>query len=138
LPELSGPLLLASLVAVGAWEERAYVSAPLAASLLTAALLVCLQRSGPLATALSLEPIRYVGKISYGLFLYHMPIFYLGEKFKPSTPFHIYAAGLFVLIFATAALSYEFVEKPFLRLKDRFERRTTTGIPAESGLAVRS
>ena len=32
-------------------------------------------------------------------------------------PYHLYDIGLIALIFATAALSYEFVEKPILRLK---------------------
>ena len=93
------------------------MSAPLVASLLTAGLIVYLQRSNALTTALSWEPAVYVGKISYGLFLYHVPIFYLGERFKPVAPFHLYAAGLIALTFVAAALSYEFVEKPVLQAR---------------------
>jgi peptidoglycan/LPS O-acetylase OafA/YrhL len=135
LPNVSGPILFAALMSIALIEERAYVSAPLIASLLTAGLIVYLQRSSALASALSWWPFVYVGKISYGLFLYHLPIFYMGEKFKPATPFHLYAAGLLCLTFAAAAISYEFVEKPFLLLKDRLgaRSRAPTAVPVDEG-----
>jgi peptidoglycan/LPS O-acetylase OafA/YrhL len=135
LPNVSGPILFAALMSIALIGERVYVSAPLIASLLTAGLIVYLQRSSALASALSWPPFVYVGKISYGLFLYHLPIFYLGETFKPATPFHLYAAGLICLTFAAAALSYEFVEKPFLRLKDRLGARSgaPTAVPVDEG-----
>jgi peptidoglycan/LPS O-acetylase OafA/YrhL len=136
LPAPTGPLLMLAIAVVALIEEHAYVSAPVMASLIAAGLIVYLQRPSALATALSWEPVVYIGKISYGLFLYHVPIFYLGEKFKPATPFHLYASGLIVMTFVVASLSYEFVEKPFLRLKDRFDRRPAIGIPAGSGLAA--
>jgi peptidoglycan/LPS O-acetylase OafA/YrhL len=92
-----------------------HLIAPLAASIATAGLIVFMRPDCFLAAA----PLRYIGKISYGIYLYHWPIFILGEKWKPNNSHHIYAIGLIALIFAAAALSYEFVEKPFLRLKDR-------------------
>jgi peptidoglycan/LPS O-acetylase OafA/YrhL len=138
LPAPTGPLLMLAIAVVALIEEHAYVSAPLMASLIAAGLIVYLQRPSALATGLSWEPLVYIGKISYGLFMYHVPIFYLGEKFKPATPYHLYASGLIVMTFAAASLSYEFVEKPFLRFKDRFERRTAIGIPTGSGLAAPS
>jgi peptidoglycan/LPS O-acetylase OafA/YrhL len=107
-------------MALGAVSNSIYLIAPLAASLAAAGLIICL--SGPVAASISfmgVPPLRYVGRISYGLYLYHWPIFMLGEKWKFHTPFHLYAVGLVALIFVIAALSYEFVEKPILRLKDR-------------------
>jgi peptidoglycan/LPS O-acetylase OafA/YrhL len=62
----------------------------------------------------------------------------LGERWKVHAPFHLYGVGLIALIIIVAAASYEFVERPFLRLKDRFQDRTAIGIIAGSGLAVRS
>jgi peptidoglycan/LPS O-acetylase OafA/YrhL len=44
----------------------------------------------------------------------------LGEQWAIDAPCHLYEIGLTALIFATAALSYQFVEKPILRLKGRF------------------
>lgn len=76
---------------------------------------------------LSLRPLRYVGRISYGLYLYHyLLLFLLGlapyQVFTTGAPagWVALAAGV---TFATAALSYRFIEAPLLRLKDRFGRR---------------
>jgi peptidoglycan/LPS O-acetylase OafA/YrhL len=121
---------IAALFVVAAFEEHAVVLAPLMASLITAVLIGALQWPSFLGHA----ALRYMGKISYGVFLYHVPILTLGQKWLHG-PAGI--AGLVALSFAAAALSYEFVEKPFLRLKDGFKRRTAIGVPAGSGLAVR-
>jgi peptidoglycan/LPS O-acetylase OafA/YrhL len=138
LHALTAPMALFSLLAIGIFADRSiytFLMAPLAASLATGALIVCLQGPSRIANALSLGPIRYTGKISYGLYLYHWPVFILGESWKIHTPFHLYAVALSALIFAIAALSFEFVEKPFLRLKDRFqsnrEPRQQSGLVAK-------
>jgi peptidoglycan/LPS O-acetylase OafA/YrhL len=91
--------------------------------LATAILIVCTNQSGPVTATLSATPIRYIGKISYGLYLYHIPIFLLAEEHKIRLPFYLYGVGILVLIFATAILSYEFVEKPILSFKRRFQRQ---------------
>jgi peptidoglycan/LPS O-acetylase OafA/YrhL len=127
-PALVAPAALIALLALGLFAEKsiyAFLAAPLAASLATAVFIVSLQSAKAVTGALSLSPIRYTGKISYGLYLYHLPIISLGLAWKAHTPFHavasvVYAVGLMVLSFAIAALSFEFVEKPFLKLKDRF------------------
>ena len=65
---------------------------------------------------LGCAPLRYVGKISYGLFLYHVPILTLGHKWAHGLAG---SAALIALAFVAAALSYEYIEKPVLRLRDR-------------------
>jgi peptidoglycan/LPS O-acetylase OafA/YrhL len=114
-----------------------FIAVPLAASLATAVLIVRLQRPGWLTEAFSARPVVYVGRISYGLYLYHSPIFTLGGITTADPPLtHILIAiALSVIV---AVLSYEFVEKPFLRLKGRFEGRTAIGIPAGPGSVARS
>ncbi len=117
-----------------------YLAAPLAASLATAALIVSLPSATAVTRGLSISPIRYTGKISYGLYLYHLPIISLGLAWKAQTPFHavppfIYAAVLIALSFAVSALSFEFVEKPFLKLKDRFQSNREPR--QQSGLVAR-
>jgi peptidoglycan/LPS O-acetylase OafA/YrhL len=129
IPALIAPAALIALLALGLFGEKSiyvFLASPLAASLVTAALIISLQSANAVTSGLSVSPIRYIGKISYGLYLYHWPIFNLGLAWKAHTPFHavpyvIYAAALIMLSFAAAALSFEFVEKPFLRLKDRFQ-----------------
>ncbi len=66
----------------------------------------------------------YLGKISYGLYMYHtMIIFFLCQYIPRETPlqamFFIFIAT--IAIIAVSALSYEFFEKPILKLKSPFE-----------------
>lgn len=79
------------------------------------------------------KPILYLGKISYGLYVFH--VLFLGLMLKLTlaciSQFHIPHASLImthtisaVLALGTtilcASLSYRFMEEPFLRLKKRF------------------
>lgn len=80
---------------------------------------------------LSLGPLRYIGRISYGLYLYHMLVLFLMglaqyQVEKTGTTFTRAMTALFVT-FAVAGLSYRYLESPLLRLK----RRQRTGISAE-------
>lgn len=70
--------------------------------------------------------IRYLGRISYSLYLYQNPIMEPVRRHLPghSTGFQLGAA--LCVVIAMASASYFIVEKPFLRLKDRFHRRPTT------------
>ncbi len=83
----------------------------------TAWIIVAAMQPGWLKRALSVRPLTYIGRISYGLYLWHVPIVMLGPKF-----IHGYASLLLIpLSVLVAALSHAFIEKPFLRLKARFE-----------------
>jgi peptidoglycan/LPS O-acetylase OafA/YrhL len=67
--------------------------------------------------------ITYLGKISYGLYVFHLLCLYLAEKLlsphRFSTFFVYWWLGLAMTI-ALASISYAFFESPFLRLKERF------------------
>lgn len=134
---LAGVAVLIALSFVSELNPILLLGAPLAASLATAVLIVCLQRPGLLTKALSVSPMRYVGKISYGLYLYHFPIFIVGGTTKPNAPVSHVLVAIAVTV-VVAVLSYEFVEKPFLRLKGRFEKPNAIAIPSGSSLAARS
>jgi peptidoglycan/LPS O-acetylase OafA/YrhL len=70
-----------------------------------------------------------VGRLSYGIYLWHYPIFnVLGQKYTGWTGFRLVGTQL-AATFAAAAASYYLVERPALRLKGRFGRRPRT-IPA--------
>lgn len=75
------------------------------------------------------SPFKYLGKISYGLYIYHIwwifVILYFYSHFISraiGTPlFIIQFLVAFPLSVVTAHFSYKFFESPFLRLKERFE-----------------
>jgi peptidoglycan/LPS O-acetylase OafA/YrhL len=59
----------------------------------------------------------WIGRRSYGLYLYHSPIIYfMAHRGLPRSQGFVIGV---VLSFVLAAASYRFLEKPFLRLKDR-------------------
>ncbi len=69
--------------------------------------------------------LRYCGKISYGLYVFHMLGLYIARKLAGDFPhnfrqfFQYWSLGLTVT-FVLAAFSYAFFESPFLRMKERF------------------
>jgi peptidoglycan/LPS O-acetylase OafA/YrhL len=91
----------------------------------------------PLLAPLRLRALRYLGQISYGVYLYHVPVMHwLKPVILRALPRHDQLVNVLVLIpcFAVAVISWELVEKPLLRLKDRFRYRapmdqTSGGIP---------
>ncbi len=76
--------------------------------------------------ALTWSPIAYIGKISYGIYLYHMFAQYLTwhvllEQIETWPNYIKYSLRLLVyggLSVGIAALSYHFYEKKFLKLKE--------------------
>jgi len=76
-------------------------------------------------------PLVGLGRISYGLYLYHIPILaFLLRTGLPPLAMALAAAGLTL---ATALLSYYCIERPCLRLKDRLGRLSPRG-PASLAL----
>ncbi|MFO1076473.1 MAG: acyltransferase [Planctomycetota bacterium] len=65
---------------------------------------------------LSWAPLRAVGRISYGLYLYHLPIFH--ALLRP-TPSGMRIALAVSLAFLAASLSYTLIERPILRYGSR-------------------
>jgi peptidoglycan/LPS O-acetylase OafA/YrhL len=66
--------------------------------------------------------ISYVGKISYGLYLFHMPVYFMlrstsGQAHRAEIS---YAAIAVISIFMVATCSYYLIERPFLKLKETF------------------
>jgi peptidoglycan/LPS O-acetylase OafA/YrhL len=78
-------------------------------------------------TWLSARPIVYLGRISYGLYVFHqlalrlvgLPLGIFRSMPGPGTTLG-WIVGSFGLTVVMAAVSYRLLEKPFLRLKTRF------------------
>jgi peptidoglycan/LPS O-acetylase OafA/YrhL len=71
-----------------------------------------------------LRPVVWVGVVSYSLYLWHPLVFAIAKEHLDMTSSSVRmmaAPPLLVAVFAMSAASYYWVEKPFLRLKERFE-----------------
>ena len=67
---------------------------------------------GPLGTALSWPPLRWIGAISYGLYLWHWPIYvYLSGDRTGLSPNRLFAVRI-LITFAVATISYYLIEQP--------------------------
>jgi len=69
--------------------------------------------------------IRYLGKISYGLYIFHIPVIYCIEKIflveNPNINIRWSIVLAFALTILIASASYELFEKRFLKMKQRFK-----------------
>jgi peptidoglycan/LPS O-acetylase OafA/YrhL len=67
---------------------------------------------GPFGSLLSLRPVRYVGKISYGLYLWHWPVIVELTPARTHTTGTALSAVRVAVTFGLAVTSYYLVEQP--------------------------
>ncbi len=80
-------------------------------------------RESPAWSWLNWRPVRYLGALSYSIYLYQQVIVEPAKKLLASQGVAVQLAGVLVAVVLAAAASYHLVECPFLRLKDRIGRR---------------
>ncbi len=90
-----------------------------------ATLIFAVAREGFLVGFLENTVLKYIGRISYGLYVYHNGAIWFTSRIRDfgiSEEFVKPLSTLLALIisFVLAALTYKFIEKPFLSLKDRY------------------
>ena len=123
-------VLAAAILAVmlwrAGWKEPVMMQGGLTVAAASAGVLIAnmlASPSGRLARALGRQPLVGIGRISYGLYLWHFPIVYAcGALAVDGAPPDLPRAALAIgLTFLVAAASFRWVERPMLRLKRRFE-----------------
>lgn len=98
-----------------------------------ALLILALAGAPRLCSALAWRPLRALGKISYGVYLYYTLVYFLvSTAYKVSvflplsgsegSAWHLLGinAAQMILTVAVAAFSYRYLERPLLALKERF------------------
>ena len=139
---LGGTLAIAGLVALAVImpgdAEATYRGGLVLVSVLSAVAIAALLMPGSLlARVLDLPPIRWVGVRSYGLYLWHWPVFVLVGAALPTWPREGLEAGaiggiaLAITVLA-ATLSYRFLEQPIRRHGFRRTARTILDTPPRS------
>lgn len=129
-----GPLCLGGLVELEVYacyhsRQLYFPQEELAAGLLSVGLVggLCMAGSDAvLNRVLRVRPLVWLGTISYGMYIFMIPVLILLPHFAPSLASHTRMIILdeIVVIVVVAATSYYLVERRFLALKDRLTART--------------
>jgi peptidoglycan/LPS O-acetylase OafA/YrhL len=85
---------------------------------------------------LSIRAVRYVGAISYSLYLWHWPVIVLTSFRADLHPGPVATAGMLAGSVVLAVLSYHFVEQPFRRRKLGASRNRLFAMAAASMVAM--
>ncbi len=82
---------------------------------------VAVNAGSRLLAPLRMRELTYLGEISYGMYLYHLPVYWWmgGNWIQIGEPKMMWIAKIAVT-FVVATLSYRYIELPILGLKDRF------------------
>ena len=110
--------LLALAVAVATFPSSggpAYSGALPLVAVGSAALLLGLQVDGPVRTALSIGPLVWLGRISYGVYLYHWPVYVIVDERRTDLDGAPLVILRLAITLAIAQASYMLVELPIRR-----------------------
>ncbi len=102
------------MIFVDTYSPFLYYGGILLVSVLTGVLMLAIVDSlNVVAKVFSVGPLVYIGRISYGIYLWHYPVILLLTDFNSTTgtPWYICILQI-VITFCAAAISYHFVEQP--------------------------
>lgn len=125
---LLGPPSLAAIatIALVSRDKSAVfylVALPLASVLGALVIVYLLDGARAAARLAGWQPLVGVGRISYGLYLWHFPVFIVLRPHLQWLPFPLRASILIAVSLGVASAAYFGVERYFLRLKDRMVPR---------------
>ena len=115
-------LLIMSIMAELRWKDLyrdtwGFIANPVLCALLIPQLISL--RTDVLVRWLDWPPIQFLGSISYSLYLYQQLILEPVRKALHVVPYPVQVVASAAALIGVASFSYRFVEKPFLRLKDK-------------------
>jgi hypothetical protein len=129
-------LLVACFTLIGEFSTFLYRGGFLLVALLSAVLVAaCAHRGVPFGRWLGMRPMRWIGERSYGIYLWHWPLFLVT---RPGVDVPLDGLAAFVLrialLLGIAELSYRYVEMPVRRgaLGRGWQRLREEGLPRHS------
>jgi peptidoglycan/LPS O-acetylase OafA/YrhL len=124
-------VLTVAVFSVHNYDRLMYHGGFTVVSLCAAVLVAALVGSPPplLSRLLGVRPLRWVGRISYGLYLWHTPVIIAVLHYVPIADFTTKCVLAWIPCLAAGALSHYCVELPFLRLKERLGRERPVAEP---------
>ena len=112
---LGAAVLVASWLFVHQDDAFLYSGGFLAYSMASVAVIVACLYSSPVRRALDTRPLRWLGRISYGAYLYHWPLFaWLDESQVGLSGYPLFAVQVTATL-TLAWLSFRFIEQPIRR-----------------------
>ena len=107
-----------------------------AIGVVSCALLLGLQADSPVRSALSVAPLVWLGKVSYGVYLFHWPIFVVLNDERVGIDGPLLFALRIVVTLAVAQLSFAFFEQPIRRASSVGIRPTMVSAAAATGAVI--
>ena len=128
--------LITIFVIVGGQDRLLYRGGFLVVALVVAILLAALVKAprGPISRLLSLPPLVHIGRISYGLYLWHWPVILFATASRTGLHGSNLLAFRLVASLTLAELSYGLVERPILSGGIRGRRLAIVSLVAAVGL----
>lgn len=97
-------------------------------AVLSATLVLAASRPGPFARALSIRPLRWLGLISYGVYLYHWPVVVILDVPRVDwAPVPLFGARVAISLLL-AIVSYRLIEQPIRRGRPQMPPRTVVAL----------
>lgn len=78
---------------------------------------------------LGLPVLAFIGRVSYSMYLYHLPLLLLFNKYAPAELGGLAFPCYFAMVIGVGAISFRYVEQPFMRSKSA--RKAKQGAPGQ-------
>ncbi len=123
-------VIVVACVAAPSGSGFAYEGALPLFAVASAGLIVGLQVDGPARRALSWAPLVWIGRVSYGIYLFHWPIYALLDENRLGVAEPVLLAIRLAVTAAVAALSFYVLEQPVRRARATPVRTLVPGLCA--------